>query len=101
MIDCTASPHVSQDAPPEAMCASIEDGEQALVQDGGMAGAAVQAVSTSADHEMLMTIHCPSCCEPDFGYMPCCARCGAKYHAGCLIAPLTGNQYRLNSWCCN
>lgn len=86
MIDCTASP----DEPPEAVCASIEDGEQALVQDRGMAGAAVQTVSTSVDHEVIMTSHCPSCCEPDFGYMPSCARCGTKYHAGCLDAPLTG-----------
>lgn len=43
-----------------------------------------------ADSESATAGSCPTCIEPDFGYMPCCASCGMKYHAGCLDVPVTG-----------
>jgi hypothetical protein len=44
-----------------------------------------------ADIESAVAGSCPTCTEPDFGYMPCCASCGVKYHASCLDVSVTGN----------
>ena len=68
--------------------------KQPLVHASSLPGTEKPTALLPADSEYAAG-SCPTCTEPDFGYMPCCASCGVKFHASCLEVSVTGSCHLL------
>jgi len=69
---------------------AVRHDKQSLVHACSMPDTDKPTALLPADSESVTAGSCPTCTEPDFGYMPCCASCGVKYHASCLDVSVTG-----------